>query len=116
MGFLANIFKSKELIYLEQLYKDTKEDKKTLELKVQRLEQENKNLLEELTNIKLNNKSINIKDINLTKKEEYIYKHYLNLKTKVSLIEFAQRTNTPINSLKVYVSRIRKKQKELIFN
>jgi hypothetical protein len=129
MGFLTNLFKTKELIYLEQLYKETKEDKEQLkkdnELLRQQIDALNKQLIELLiktpkqdynynNSYENNNKvqDIEPKPIKLEPKERFIlelvekYKNYDEVLKRVGMKE---------QSFKVYISKIRGKKYPIIF-
>lgn len=123
MGFLTNLFKTKELMYLEQLYKETKEDKEQLKTDNEQLRQQitslNTQLMELLTKQSNNINNINnpyetpqeIKDIDLTPqklapKEKHILKLIEQYKTYNQVL---QHSNMKESSFKVYISRIKNK-------
>ena len=127
MVWLLNIFKSKELVYLEQLYKETKEDKENLKTKVKVLEDtitlNNKELLQLKTHILelkfelkiINNNKITKKERlivpdsikkKLSPKEKDILDRSHQVKNFIELIKVSQMQEP---SLRVYCSRIRNK-------
>lgn len=131
MNWLQKLFKSKELLYLEQLYADTKKDKEqlkdeNLQLKKQ-IEELNKQLIELLIKQKINTHNTNNiynndekvydvkeeKEIKLAPKEEFIlnlckkYKNFNDVLLNCGMKE---------TSLKVYLSRIRTKKYEIPFD
>jgi DNA-binding CsgD family transcriptional regulator len=124
MGWLTNIFKTKELLYLEQLYKEVKEDKEQLKTDNKKLQDEinalNKQILE-LTNkqhYNTNNTYNNPQTTNetifdiqtepqkLAPKEKFI----LNLvEEHKNFSDVLKHSGLKEQSLKVYLSRIKRK-------
>ena len=116
MGFLANIFKSKELRYLEGFVLELKQDKTLLQEEIKQLKEDIAVLRQE--NIKLNNKlNINInnnnnvnnnKNIKLTKLETKIYNSYMKHNPK-TMTDLSKLTGVKESSLRVYCSKLNKK-------
>jgi tRNA U34 5-carboxymethylaminomethyl modifying enzyme MnmG/GidA len=116
MGFLVNLFKSKELRYLESFVSELKQDKTFLQKEVLDLKQEIKVLKEDYININNilntkfsgNNNNKIIKNIKLTKLETKIYNSYIKNKP-ASMVELSIITGVKVNSLRVYCSKLNKK-------
>jgi len=127
MGWISNIFKSKALLYIEQMYKDCKElnqEQKEkivmLETDIKQLYKNNFILKEQVLKLQYNNKfntnnndeqfidikKVNINKIKLTKKEKEIYNF---VGESNNLKELSELTNMEIPSIRTYCSRIRKK-------
>lgn len=117
MGWLQNLFKSKELLYLEQLYSDTKKDKEQLQTENKtlrdRIDDLNKQLLElTLKQSKTSNNinetvvDVNINPQKLAPKEKFIFKLCNELNNYKDVLNSCGMKE---GSLKVYLSRIRTK-------
>ena len=129
MGFLTNLFKSKELVYVEQLYKDTKASKeeyktenKELRLTITDLNKQilhlsikcniTRNNVNNNNNVNDNIVTVNQEPKKLSPKEQFIYDLYLKYKTYDDTLK---HSGLKESSFKVYLSRIRKKQKKILF-
>lgn len=117
MGWLQNLFKSKELLYLEQLYADTKKDKEQLRTENKtlrdRIDELNKQLFElTLKQSKTSNNinetvvDVNVNPQKLAPKEKFILKLCNDLKNYKDVLKSC---GIKEGSLKVYLSRIRTK-------
>lgn len=110
MGFLAKLFKSKEILYLESFIAELKQDKERLIKEVDELKTKIQILNEKtLSNkIKSSQNSSNNTKKKLSKLELRVYSgikdnNYNNIE------EVSKDLNIKLSSLRVYIGRIRKK-------
>lgn len=111
MGFLTNIFKKQRERDLEMFISELKSDKN-------KLEQENKELKEQLYQFLGNKNTEELKDKKdkqkLTKKEKSIYNIFKN-NENITKKELSDKTKLQLQSIKVYISRIKNKGFEIEF-